>query len=205
MSFYIWQDKQKGPPHQFVCSSVTILKPRTAPQMKHYKIHLATKPYLKKFLHAIYGDPLFIDPATDFGDIIITKLSSDLHCNLDKHDIDVRMNRLTDKVTMFLPIHWWYKLKCNQLSQHQVIRINRYFENVFEKEMHEVVQRAHSWMGIERQIAIECFAENHKIELDKDITFEGLKKMEYRYRQKHGGLERITQNIVTTLQLSLFA
>ena len=178
--------------------------------MKTYKLYLPTKPYLHKYLRRVYGNPslpgtpIVIDPATDFGDMIITKMSSTLHCNLDKHDIDVRMNRLTEKLVIHVPIHWWYKLGCMELTPHQVIRINRYFENLFESEMHQVVHRANTWLGIDRQVAIECFAENHDIVIEQDITFEGLKKMEYRHRK--GSRHQIQQNIVQglTQQLALF-
>jgi hypothetical protein len=173
--------------------------------MKTYKIHLPTKPYLARYLTAIYGQHITIDPSTDLGDIIITKLSSTLHCTMDKHDIDVRLNRLTDRVTFHIPIHWWYKLGNKELTQHQVIRLNRYFENKFECDLQQVVHRAHTWLGIDRQIAIKCFALNHGIVIERDISFEGLKKMEYRYRTQLQ--PKITENIVHGLskQMQLFA
>lgn len=174
--------------------------------MKTYKIHLPTKPYLARYLTTLHGQHITIDPATDFGDIIITKLSSTLHCTMDKHDIDVRLNRLTDRVTFHIPIHWWYKLAIKEFTPHQVIRLNRYFENQFENEMHQVVHRACTWLNIPRQIAIEYFAKNHGIQLERDISFEGLKKMEYRYRIAHTQ-PKIVENIVHGLsqQLALFA
>lgn len=172
---------------------------------KFFRVYLPTKPYLCKYLQTIYGHPLVIDPQTDFGDIIITKLSSTLHCTLDKHDIDIRLNRLTDKLTIHMPIHWWYKLAIKEPTPHHIIRINRYFENMFEKDLHGVVHRASTWLNIPRQTAIEYFAENHGIELEKDITFEGLKKMEYRFRMQTPGA-KITQKIVEGLatQMDLF-
>jgi hypothetical protein len=157
--------------------------------MNHYSIHLPTKPFLGKWLLSQYGTDdgvIILDPSTDFGDIIITKLSSDLHSKLDPSDLASRLQHMTATLTIKVPMTWMRRMKQIDPTQHQAVSLNRYFENMFIREMCDIVQRAFVFSSIDRQTSIECFAHNHGIILEKDISFEGLKKMEYRFRKKTG-------------------
>jgi hypothetical protein len=155
--------------------------------MTHYTIHLPCKAYLCKYVQTIYGqgkesNTIHIDPSTDFGDLIITKLSATIHCNTPPGEMDAKLFRMTDRILLKIPMHWMRKLPMKELTKHQIIRINRSLENMFERDLCDIVSRAHDMLGIDRQTSIECFASNHGIQLEHHITFEALKKMEYRFR-----------------------
>jgi len=108
------------------------------------------------------------------------------------------------EIKMQIPFHWFRKLTMKELTPHQVIRINRHLQNMFEKDLCEIVFRAHYFLGIDRQVAIECFAHNHGIQLEIDITFEALKKMEYRYRDQHARYQ-VRKKIVQDLSCKIKA
>lgn len=176
--------------------------------MNHYSIQLPTKAYLCRYVQTIYGQgsdkTVTIDPTSDFGDLIFTKLSSNIHCNLSPVEVNHKLSRLPDKIKMQIPFHWFRKLPVKDLSPHQVIRINRHLQNIFERDLCEIVFRAHYFLGIDRQTAIECFAHNHGIQLEVDVTFEALKKMEYRYRHEHARYQ-VRKKIVQDLSCKIKA
>jgi hypothetical protein len=157
--------------------------------MNHYSVNLPTKAYLCRYVQAIYGHEIdkkvIIDPQTDFGDLIFTKMASNIHCNLSPCEVNSKLSRMPETLQLKIPMHWFRKLPVKDLSPHQIIRINRHLENLFEKDLCDIVSRAHDIMGIDRKTAIECFAVNHGIQLEYDITFDGLKQMEFRYRKKN--------------------
>jgi hypothetical protein len=158
--------------------------------MELYRIILQTKPHIKKYLQSVYGDPLVLNLQNDFGDVVISKLVTNLSCNLSNHDIDVRLNRFTEDLPIFLPKHWLFKIpkEAYQINSNKTININRYFENLFEKSLHETVEDALNFLGINRQTSIDVFATTHGIELGKDVTFDALKQMEYRFRMNKAAL-----------------
>lgn len=175
--------------------------------MNHYSLSLPTKAYLCAYLKTLYGTQdlphIHLDPSTDFGDLIITKMSSSLHCDLKPYDVGVKLSKLSTILQLKLPIHWLRKLPTKELTKHQVIRINRHIENMFERDLCDIVSRAHDIMGIDRQKAIECFAENHGIILEHHITFDALKQMEYRFRKKnarHTVRKKIVQGLSSKKQ-----
>lgn len=151
--------------------------------MQFYTIHLPVKTYVRKYLETIYGNPIFIDGKTIFSDIILSKLSSNLTSFLPATDLDTRLNRFADKVDIKIPIHYWYRLEKN-VTQHTIVRINRYFENCFESDLHKHVDLQVRYVNAERKAAIESFAAEHKLDVEVDITFEAMKKMEYRHRKE---------------------
>jgi hypothetical protein len=151
--------------------------------MQFYTIHLPVKTYVRKYLSTIYGNPIIIDGRSEFSDVILAKLSSSLHSFLSPTDLELRLNRFTDRIDIKLPIYYWYQLE-NKLDQHNIVRINRYFENRFENDFCYAVSLAVSIARQERKKAIEAFAVTHGIDVEYDITFDALKKMEYRFRKE---------------------
>jgi hypothetical protein len=72
------------------------------------------------------------------------------------------------------------------LDDDAIIQINRFFENSFEETLYQFV-RYHliddsRFPGYDA--ALYKFANAYGIEIDEDISFDGLKKMEYRFRKK---------------------
>lgn len=153
--------------------------------MQFFTIHLPVKGYVKKYLQTLYGTNIIISTKTKIGQILLLHLSTNLSTKMDEHDIDLRMNRLTETLPLRIPFDYWYRLKLKEVSPHMAISISRFFEEEFKEEMYDVVNRAVQFIpGLERKKAIENFAQNHGIEIEFDITYEALKKMEYRFREE---------------------
>lgn len=152
--------------------------------MQFYTIHLPVKTYIRKYLEQRFGNPIVIDGKTIISDIVLSKLSSKLNSKLPPTDIDTRLNRFTDQIPIRIPFHYWYSLE-KTFSQHSIVRINRFFENSFEEDLHKHVDLQMRYIPkMERKTAIESFAAEHRLDIELDITFEAMKKMEYRHRQE---------------------
>ena len=80
--------------------------------------------------------------------------------------------------------------------------MNRYFENKFEEELSRFVDKQDLEGWGKYKNAIEAFAKHYNIEIEEDISFEALKKMEYRFRKKNleNSLRRLspTHNLFST-------
>lgn len=149
--------------------------------MQFFTVPLPTKTYLKKYLTSIYGE-VRIPSDNTFSDVLLAMMASNFHVKLGKLRLDEQLGRYCDKLPIKFQPDLFYRLP-NALSEHNIIRINRYFENKFKEDFCSAVERM-TWMGLDRQTAIEHFAEAHSIELEVDVTFDALKKMEYRYRKE---------------------
>jgi hypothetical protein len=115
--------------------------------MTHYSIHLPAKAFIVRYVQTIYGSGnthVFLDPETDFGDIVFTKMASNIHCHLKPSDMGSRLTRLNDHLVLKIPMHWMRKLPTKDLNTHQIIKINRHLENIFERDFCDVVSRAHT-------------------------------------------------------------
>lgn len=158
--------------------------------MQYFTIHLPVKTYVRKYLQTTYGEHIVLNHKTKLGKILLLALSSNLPTRMDENDIDARMNRLNDKLDVKVPMDYWYRLGKKEINTDLAIHITRIFEDEFEEDLHQVVDRAHTFIGIERKQAIEYFANNHGIDLEIDISADALKKMEYRYRTDKLGAEK---------------
>jgi len=71
------------------------------------------------------------------------------------------------------------------ITNDQVIQFNRFVDDLFEEYLYIFVQKNtkqnQRYCGFKE--AIELFAQIHNIEIDVDITFDTLKKAEYRHRK----------------------
>ena len=89
----------------------------------------------------------------------------------------------------------------------KVLVINRYFGNQFEEDLYHFCQRNITpgrYAGYDR--ALDLFAKRYDIEFEEDITFEALKKMEYRYRKSfEQNLTAIVPPSGSHTQMSIFA
>jgi hypothetical protein len=154
--------------------------------INHYSVAIPTNPYLKAFITRFYGDPIRIDNKSLVGVFLIGVMSKEKFSTcLPYNDRDVRYKFFTDKIQCIAPvasmaIYGYY------LSDHQVIQVNRYFEQLFEEQLFFYVQRnvdtTKRYSGYE--IAIENFASFYGIELNDHVSYDCLRKIEYRYRKR---------------------
>jgi hypothetical protein len=146
-----------------------------------YTIDIPCKGYIKKYYNCIYGNPVMLDHSSDFGDTILTKMSTTPLSQVSKKILSIAPKDNNDVMKFQLPVDTFYRIN-TELSEQQVYSINRYLENVFETDLCVIVGIASAFM-VERKMAIERFANKYGIVLEEDITYEALQKKEYRYRK----------------------
>jgi len=146
----------------------------------HFNVKIPVKAYIWKYLAARYGFPLEVKASTSFGDIVLTKLKDTTKTKLSSYDLNIKLRSYNSVLRVLIP--WDYLYRINQeLSPSVIVRLNNFFENQFREELHRYVQ-ALTDTGETVKEAIEKFAEKYGIELDEDVSFDCLKKMEYRDR-----------------------
>lgn len=153
--------------------------------MRHFTVRLPTTNYIKKYLAKHWGDPIPINNLNPVGVMIIALLQKKSVTKMNILKKDTRFQKLTTHILAVgaFSIKDHYGI---HLDEDAVIQINRFFENSFEETLYQFV-RYHliddsRFPGYDN--ALYKFADYYGIEIDEDISFDGLKKMEYRFRKK---------------------
>lgn len=151
-----------------------------------FSVQIPTSPYLKKFVIAEFGDPIRINNDSLIGVFLIGILEKqNFHIPLKLDEKDFRYRHFTEKITCIAPTTLMKDFGFAIKADH-AIQLNRFFEEHFDRELYYFVKRntiaGARYAGYKQ--AIEAFAALYSIELEKTVTFESLKKMEYRYRTK---------------------
>lgn len=176
--------------------------------MRTFAVNIPTKSYLRKYLHKRYGYPVVINNRTLIGSVLVAFLKKKVYSDRSNAtDLQNTFATLTDRLECVVSRDEVFYGNCGlHIEQEKVILINRYFAAQFEEDVHRFCQQHITnngrHPGYDR--ALEKFADMYDIEFDVDITFEALKKMEYRYRKKLE--ENHTANVPSSkhLQQSLF-
>lgn len=151
--------------------------------MKSFTFRLPVKKYVQKYLTTLHGETIPAIMETDLGFVVLMTLSSRLEGKVCRGYNNQWKDPYKSTVTFTVPYHYFYLTK-KELSIHTCILLNRYFETKFEEDLSRFVD---SFMvkGGKYKSAIEAFAEIYGIEIEDDISYEALKKMEYRFRKKN--------------------
>jgi hypothetical protein len=150
-----------------------------------YSVDIPTKTYLRKYVHAVYGNPVQLKYNTNLGILVLCLLEKDhFTVDMNKEKMDVRLSYMNDKIGIITPLSKMQK-RGFSLTNNKIIAINRFIETEFQQELYKYCRdnkQDRSWRpGIDK--SIHAFAEQFGILVDIDITFEALKKAEYRYRK----------------------
>jgi hypothetical protein len=167
-----------------------------------FSVTIPTKTYLAKYIHGRYGKPVIIDHRTVIGCMMLSFLDKKIYQDTPTIWRNLRFEKFTEKVEMVLPAHRAYNYHTGlNIGKDKAIVINRYFETQFEEDLHRYcfsyvnpvlrdrIYKGKGGCGYEK--AITEFAEMYGIELDVDISFECLKKSEYRFRKKIGKMHSV--------------
>lgn len=154
--------------------------------MKSFTFRLPVKKYIYKYLTTLHGDTIPAQMDTDIGFVILNTLASRIEGKVCRGYNGQFKNPWQSSITFTVPYHYFYLTK-KQVSVHTVILLNRYFENKFEQDLINHVEKE-LLIGRKLKAAIESFASFHGIEIEEDISFDALKKMEYRSRKKNAEL-----------------
>lgn len=152
-----------------------------------YSVKVPTKSYLRKYIYAKYGQPIKLNYTTTLGTLIL--------CMLDKEAFTVKMSEqkkeqriqyMNDEIILTAPLTTM-RWKGYSLTKDKIIAINRYLEDLFVEDLHRYCKfniKDTAWRpGIKD--AIFSFADAYGIDVETDISFEALKKAEFRYKKKN--------------------
>lgn len=152
--------------------------------MKHFTFRLPVKKYIEKYLTTIYGPTIPAQMETDIGFVILNTLSSRLDAKVCRGYNKLLHTGSMGSITFTISYHYFYYTK-KQLTVHTAILLNRYLEKKFEDDLVRFMQVQKIYAKCSYKKSLEAFAKLYNIELDEDITFDALIKMEYRSRQKN--------------------
>jgi hypothetical protein len=145
-----------------------------------FSITIPCKSYIKKYCVVNYGDPIFLSFNSSFGDTVLTKISSPDILIVNKDAISIAFRHFNAKLKFVLPFHWFGRVS-TELSEQQIFRINKYIEGLFKDDLYSFV-RISSWNGISRKKAILFFTDFYDINIGEELSYDALKKAEYRRR-----------------------
>jgi hypothetical protein len=148
--------------------------------MQSYSISVPCKSYIKKYFCKIHGDNIFLDHRSDFGDSILTKMTTTPLAQVNRKMIALEFQDYTEELTFRLPMDFFYRLD-HQLTEQQVYNINRYLKNCFKADLFMVITSG-TFFGVEITTIIETFADKFNIDLGEELSQKALLKSYYRYR-----------------------
>lgn len=151
-------------------------------RIHYFTVRLPVKTYIRKYITSNYGDPLLLNLDTDIGFLMLSTLTSRLESKMSRGYLDLWKNRFTDEITFRIPYHF-FSITRKSVPPTTYILVNRFLESIFERDLSRYVS-LHRAAGHETKKAIELFCENNRIDLEVDISYEAIKKQEYRSRKK---------------------
>lgn len=134
----------------------------------------------------MFGNPIQIDNQSFVGVFLIGVLEKqNFHISFTEEKKETSFQQYTEKILCIAPYYIMRDFGWN-LKRDHIIQFNRFFDNMFDHDLYLFVKRninsQSRYAGYKQ--SIESFAEKNCIELETTITFEALKKREYRYRTK---------------------
>lgn len=151
---------------------------------KTFLVRVAAQPHIAKYANIRYGNPIPLKNSNALGALAIGLMAKPaFQTKLSQTHRDIRFARLTGNIFFSLSIKEWQALGGNLTDDH-ILQINSFIEQDF---IDRLAIFTWSQINTERRRsgyteAIERFAHFYNIEISEDITFDGLKKMEYRRR-----------------------
>jgi hypothetical protein len=149
----------------------------------HYSIQIPTKPYLKKYIESLYGTPTVFSIDNYFGMTVCGFLARKFFFRQNEEVVHKAFDKFNDQLQMYFP-RWWMSQSHfgTDIPPQNVIFINKLFEERFEEDLSKYCLLM-DLCQVEIKKALEEFCRLHSIEIDQHITFEALKKKEYRTRK----------------------
>lgn len=155
--------------------------------MRTFAVSIPTKAHIRKYVHSINGHTIVAGHDTLIGSVMMICLANKVRSYTSKEYREARILSYPDKVQVVVPAHYVFNGHAGlSVSDDSVISINRFLENAFLQDLYRYcrsnINPANRRHGYDR--SIEEFCQMHGIEIEEDVTFEALKKAEYRYRKR---------------------
>lgn len=158
-----------------------------------YAICLPVKPHIKKYVQAIEGSTIEWKSNSMLCMIIRAYLENKGYTGRSKEELNTAINSRTDTLQISVPVKKMHVVGVH-IRPDNIMLINRYLEDCFERSLHQFIQQSIKsnvrYQGFNK--AYEAFATLYNIQLEEDISLDGIKKIDYRFRKKN-------QNIISHL------
>jgi hypothetical protein len=166
-------------------------------QPQLYSVVLPVKSYVRKYVAAVEGDPVYFTSSSALCMIVRAYLENSQKTLLSREQMTHYQSSRTDKITLLVPMRKMHAIG-HIISPDNLVLINRFLEDCFERALRHHVE-AYTALQVGRykgfKDAYESFATLYGLELlgsindqgaeiPPDITFDGLKKIDFRFRQK---------------------
>lgn len=152
---------------------------------KHYSVSLPVRPYIKKYIASVEGTPIEFKGTSMFCLILRAYMENKSYTGFSKTQLETAIGYRTATVQIIIPIKKIYTIG-TEISPDGILLINRFLESLFEralvKFMNENTSADGRYKGFKE--AYVAFAKLYSIDLEEDITLDGLKQMDYRLRKK---------------------
>lgn len=150
----------------------------------YFTVTLPTKAYLKKYIEVLYGSPVVFNTNSFLGKVIALALDKSVYPEVNRTIIYKSFDRYDKMLHISLPRVWLEKYYYGtDIHPKKAVYINKLIEDKFNEELFQYCQLL-DILNIERKDALLDFCLKYNLEIDEDITFETIKKMEFRFRQK---------------------
>lgn len=150
---------------------------------KSFSISIPTKPYLKKYIETVYGNPVNFSTKDYFGMTIALSLKKPIRNKEGQPVKKMRFDSFTSNFILKASTSWFGHSDYNlAVDENQALTVNKLMEQKFEEDLYNFCTQL-SLVGVETKDALHLFCEQYNLEIDEDIAFEALKKKEYRYRK----------------------
>lgn len=153
---------------------------------KKFTVKIPTSAYIKVYIESQFGSPVPINNKNIIGIYLVGLLEkNNFRIAMNPKEKNLRFQKLKENIKCEAPISVMKDIGWHLREDH-IIQINRFFEEHFEHELYMFVKRntipGSRYLGYKQ--AIHLFANEKNIEIEKHISYEGLKKMEYVYRKR---------------------
>lgn len=151
-----------------------------------FTFSIPAKPHIAQFTHQRIGQPVFINNDTAVGSMCIALLQKKtFNTQLDAHGKHNHFLNYTSRIFLAMPVSQYYHLG-SKFNQDHIIHINRFLQLQFEESLRLFVDTAVDHRQRYRNLdeVLELFAAKWSLEIDHHISYDNLKKIEYRTRKK---------------------
>lgn len=153
---------------------------------KYFTVNIPTTTHLKQFLYKRFGNPIALNNDTLLGCYLIGIMQKpNLHVPLKPQEKIYAYKVYNDEFKVMAPLSLMKDYNYT-LTVDQAIQINRFYENLFQECLYIFCARRIAPDKREKGYfnAIYEFAELNNIIIGQHVSYDCLKKIEYRHRKK---------------------
>jgi len=151
---------------------------------KPYTLKIPCKSYIKKYVASLYGSPVKIENRTMLGIFLLAVLDKRTY---EKRNFGPNQTNKGIEDTILVEVNnWQFNAIGFDVSAECVMIINDFLEHMFDDSLYVTCFKNSKYKSRKTgyRAIMEGFCKRHGIELELDISYEALKKKEYRYRKQ---------------------